>query len=91
MRVQELMHDAGIELNADQTIWALRYLAAITDPDTHSREKHKSRIYKEWRGAGRKFVFRWAEGVADGMQDRREVFRDYIFELLAEAIPPCTR
>ena len=86
--VQEYINDqAGIILDAQQVIWALRYLAALTDPDQDSHLRHKARVYKEWRGRGRKVVFQWADNLVYPMPaTERAQFRDYVFDLLEQAL-----
>lgn len=87
--VQEYIQDqAGITLDARQSVWALRYIAALTDPDMDSHLRHKARVYKEWRGPGRKLVFQWADNLVYPMaQADRSQFRDHVFGLLEQALP----
>lgn len=90
--IEELNDQAGITLNREQVIWSLRYLAALTDPDNDSHLRHKSKVYREWRGTGRARVFEWADGLVYAMTvEHRGSLRDYIFELLAEYLPSSGR
>lgn len=84
---ERIEHEAGVTLNAAQVVWTLRYLAALTDPDTDSRVRHKGRVYKQWRGPGRKATFRWADQLVYPMHEcERGHLRDQVFELLEELL-----
>ena len=86
---QDYIHDqVGVILDARQSIWALRYLAALTDPDQDSHLRHKARVYKEWRGHGRKLVFQWADNLVYPMSaDDRAALREQVFSLLERGLP----
>lgn len=86
--VQERIEsEAGVNLNAEQVVWTLRYLAALTDPETDSRVRHKGRVYRQWRGPGRKATFRWADNLVYPMpESEREHLRDQVFELLEQLL-----
>jgi hypothetical protein len=87
--VQEYINGkAGVTLDARQSIWALRYLAALTDPDMDSHLRHKARVYKEWRGPGRKVVFQWADNLVYPMSSQdRAALREHVFSLLEQMLP----